>query len=266
MWSAGHSVGEFVTTVACLEDALKLRWQNADAWCRYRALWLSWLVVLISSHNFLHPSVTLVALAAIGRTAECCHFWEQQAIETVCQYIIASNVKTKALQVSSAFPLFNGASQSFHLARRWLTSSKSRDYIQFDWTWRGEIATPEYCVVSIQRPVQFAASMKTLEQEGYWSISKSVRADIAVHGSMCVSESVVAEFAPRSNQIGNSCWESEWAAVCGVAVDRRYLMLSIHKKRVVVLLIYPSNAWSAIGLRHQKMDINIEPKACGIRE
>ncbi|KAB8314799.1 type I polyketide synthase [Tolypothrix campylonemoides VB511288] len=249
----GHSVGEYVAAtvagVLSLEDALMLIAERARL---MQALPSNGAMVAVKASadfitQLLAPYGDLVAIAAINGPQSVVISGEQQAIETVCQLLTASEVKTKALQVSHAFhsPLMEPMVAEFRRVAGEISYSRPKVKIISNLTGlevSEEIATPEYWCRHIQCPVQFAASMKTLEEQGIEVFLEIGPKPILLGmGRMCVSES--GQLWLPSLRYEQSDWQQLLESLAqlyvrGVAVDWKAFDAEYPRNRVV-LPTYP---------------------------
>ena len=174
----GHSVGEYVAaTVAgvfSLEDGLKL---IAARGRLMQALPQNGEMVAVLSDSdtvatAIEPYGQQVAIAAVNGSQNLVISGESQAVRAVCADLEAQGVKTKALQVSHAFhsPLMAPMLADFQQVASKITYFAPQMKIISNLTGQlvtEEIATPEYWCSHILKPVQFAASMETLQHLGY---------------------------------------------------------------------------------------------------
>ncbi|MBV8886873.1 MAG: type I polyketide synthase [Chroococcidiopsidaceae cyanobacterium CP_BM_RX_35] len=174
----GHSVGEYVAAcvagVFSLEDGLKL---IAARGRLIQALPpLGEMVALMAAPGVVAAAVApygqQIAIAAHNGPSSVVISGEQQAVRAVCADLEAQGVKTKKLQVSHAFhsplmaPMVTEFQQvasevTYHVPQLKFISNLTGQLVS------QEIASPEYWCRHILSPVQFAASMETLQQQGY---------------------------------------------------------------------------------------------------
>ncbi|TBR56984.1 hypothetical protein B4U84_26490 [Westiellopsis prolifica IICB1] len=183
----GHSVGEYVAaTVAgvfSLEDGLKLVALRGRL---MQALSPNGEMVVVMADEIkvkaaielyvqnlaIARSAVPLAIAAINGPQNVVISGERQAVQTVVTILEAEGVKTTKLKVSHAFhsPLMKPMLAEFEKVARQVTYSSPQINLISNLTgqWaNAEIANPEYWLTHVLQSVQFAASMKTLYQEGY---------------------------------------------------------------------------------------------------
>ena len=173
----GHSVGEYVAAcvagVFSLEDALKLiaaRGRLMQALPQTGEM-VAVLADPTSVAAALEPYSSQVVIAAVNGPQSLVISGESQAVRAVCADLESRGVKTKPLQVSHAFhsPLMQPMLEEFRQVLSEVTFSTPRLKLTSNLTGlvSKEIATPEYWCQHVLKPVQFAASLKSLEQQGY---------------------------------------------------------------------------------------------------
>ena len=174
----GHSVGEYVAAcvagVFSLEDGLKLiaaRGRLIQALPQVGEM-VAVMADPASVAAAIAPYGQQIAIAAVNGSRSLVISGERQAVKAVSCDLEAQGVKTKALQVSHAFhsPLMapmvaefqQVASEiDYRVPQLKLISNLTGQLV------KEEIATPEYWCRHILSPVQFTASMETLQQQGY---------------------------------------------------------------------------------------------------
>jgi acyl transferase domain-containing protein/acyl carrier protein len=174
----GHSVGEYVAAcvagVFSLEAGLKL---IAARGRLMQALPQNGEMIAV----FADPAQVTVALAsyaqqvaiaAVNGPKSLVLSGERQAVRAVCATLAAIGVKTKALQVSHAFhsPLMIPMLAEFEKVASEVSYSAPQIKLISNLTGQligEEIASPDYWCRHILNAVQFAASMETLQQQGY---------------------------------------------------------------------------------------------------
>ena len=174
----GHSVGEYVAAcvagVFSLEDGLKLiaeRGRLMQALPRDGEM----VAVLASRAHVeaaIHPYRQAVSIAAVNGPQSLVISGQRQAITEVVATLEADGVKTKKLSVSHAFhsPLMEPMLAAFEEVVRRVNYSPPQIQLISNVTGKlatDEIATPEYWCRHIRRTVNFAASLNTLDQQGY---------------------------------------------------------------------------------------------------
>ena len=174
----GHSVGEYVAaTVAgvfSLEDGLKL---IAERGRLMQALPQDGQMVSVLADEqrvaaVINPYSKEVTIAAINGPESIVISGSNQGIEPVLEVLEAEGIKTKKLTVSHAFhsPLMKPMLEGFEQIAQKVTYSTPKISIISNITGSlvtEEICTSEYWCAHILQPVQFAASMETLTQQGY---------------------------------------------------------------------------------------------------
>ncbi|MEH2004545.1 SDR family NAD(P)-dependent oxidoreductase [Nostoc sp.] len=174
----GHSVGEYVAaTVAgvfSLEDGLKLIAQRGRL---MQALPSDgeMVAVLASEGKVLRaiaPYAQEVSIAAINGPESIVISGRQRAVRSIVADLEASGVKTTLLQVSHAFhsPLMELMLSDFQIFAENITFSPPQISLVSNVTGQlagDEITTPEYWCRHIRSTVRFAASMSTLQGQGY---------------------------------------------------------------------------------------------------
>jgi myxalamid-type polyketide synthase MxaB len=174
----GHSVGEY--TAACvagvfsLEDGLKLiaaRGRLMQALPKTGAM-----VALLADPGHvaeaIAPYADRVAIAAFNGAHNLVISGDRDAIQTICTTLEAQGVKTKPLQVSHAFhsPLMQPMLAEFRQIASEITYHAPQIKLVSNLTGHlitEEIATPDYWCRHVLSPVQFAASLLTLQEQGY---------------------------------------------------------------------------------------------------
>jgi malonyl CoA-acyl carrier protein transacylase len=174
----GHSVGEYVAaTVAgvfSLEDGLKLiaaRGQLMQALPENGAM-----VAIMADVAQVQAAIASVkqqlAIAAINTPTNVVISGEREAVETVVSILAVQGIKTTPLKVSHAFhsPLMAPMLGEYEQLLEQVKYSRPRIDLISNVTGElatKEIATKEYWLKHILEPVQFAASIETLHQQGY---------------------------------------------------------------------------------------------------
>jgi acyl transferase domain-containing protein/acyl-CoA synthetase (AMP-forming)/AMP-acid ligase II/SAM-dependent methyltransferase/acyl carrier protein len=196
----GHSVGEYVAaTVAgvfSLEDGLKLIAHRGRLMQKLPAD--GEMVAVMASEDkvnqLISPYKEKVALAAINGPESVVISGEAEAIKTIVNNLESQTIKSKRLQVSHAFhsPLMEPMLAEFDSVARTISYQTSRIPIVSNLTGKmagDEIATPGYWVRHISQPVQFAASMQTLQQQGYGIfVEIGAKPILLAMGQQCISD------------------------------------------------------------------------------
>lgn len=173
----GHSVGEYVAAtvagVLSLEDGLKLiaaRGRLMQALPQDGEM-----VALLASEEqalaAIAPYTAEVSIAAINGQESVVISGHREAISELVTNLEASGIKTKKLNVSHAFhsPLMQPMLAEFERVARQVKFSAPQIKLNSNVTGTlvtPEIATPEYWCRHVLKPVQFAASMAALAQQG----------------------------------------------------------------------------------------------------
>ncbi|MBD2091227.1 type I polyketide synthase [Microcoleus sp. FACHB-1515] len=174
----GHSVGEYaaacVAGVFSLEDGLKLiaaRARLMQALPKTGAM-----VALLADPGHvaetIAPYADRVAIAAFNGAHNLVISGDRDAIQTICTTLEAQGVKTKPLQVSHAFhsPLMQPMLAEFRQIASEITYHAPQIKLVSNLTGQlitNEIATADYWCRHILSPVQFAASLQTLQAQDY---------------------------------------------------------------------------------------------------
>ncbi|MBO3463651.1 type I polyketide synthase, partial [Aetokthonos hydrillicola] len=181
----GHSVGEYVAAVVAgifsLEDGLKLiatrgrLMQQLPSGGEMGSVLASQEQV----QSAIAPYADKVALAkpavgiaAINGPQSIVISGVGEAIQAICNGLEEKGIKTKPLQVSHAFhsPLMEPMLAEFEAVAKEVTYNQPQIPLISNVTGQQathEIATPEYWVNHIRKPVHFAQSMQTLYNSGY---------------------------------------------------------------------------------------------------
>jgi acyl transferase domain-containing protein/acyl carrier protein len=169
----GHSVGEYVAAcvagVFSLEDGLKL---IAERGRLMQALPPNGAMVAVMAaseevEQLIAPYGEKVQIAAINGPKSVVISGEQQAIDSVCQLLTESEVKTKRLTVSHAFhsPLMQPMVQAFKEVAKTVSYSKPQVQLVSNVTGNldsDEVTDAEYWCNHVLQPVRFAESMQAL--------------------------------------------------------------------------------------------------------
>ena len=196
----GHSVGEYVAaTVAgvfSLEDGLKLIAHRGRLMQKLPAD--GEMVAVMASEDkvnqLISPYKEKVALAAINGPESVVISGEAEAIKTIVNNLELQTIKSKRLQVSHAFhsPLMEPMLAEFDSVAKTISYQSSRIPIVSNLTGKiagNEIATPSYWVRHISQPVQFRASMQTLQQQGYGIfVEIGAKPILLAMGQQCISD------------------------------------------------------------------------------
>ncbi|NEO70920.1 type I polyketide synthase, partial [Moorena sp. SIO3H5] len=174
----GHSVGEYVAAcvagVFSLEDGLKLIAMRGKLMQQLPSG--GEMVSLLASESQVREAIgdysSQVTIAAINGPESIVISGESEAIAAICSKLEALGVKTKPLQVSHAFhsPLMEPMLAEFEAVANQITYSQPQIPLISNVTGKQvgeEITFAEYWVRHVRQPVEFAQSMKTLEEQGY---------------------------------------------------------------------------------------------------
>ncbi|MEH1847548.1 MAG: beta-ketoacyl synthase N-terminal-like domain-containing protein [Nostoc sp.] len=249
----GHSVGEYVgATIAgvfSLEDGLKLIAQRGRL---MQALPTDGEMVEVLAEPStvgaaIEPYKNQVSIAAVNGSNSLVISGKSEAIRAISAYLSAQGVKTKALQVSHAFhsPSMEPMLAEFQRVAREVIYSVPKVKIISNLTGlevSEEIATKEYWCHHILSPVQFAASMKTLELQGIEVFLEVGPKPILLGmGRQCVSESGqlwLPSLRPKQSDWQQLLKSLAQLYVRGVAVDWKAFDAEYPQNRVV-LPTYP---------------------------
>lgn len=174
----GHSVGEYVAAcvagVFSLEDGLKLIAARARL---MQALPSDGAMVAVFATQAqvevaIQPHEREVAIAAMNGPQSIVISGKRDVVETVIAELQTQGIKTKQLNVSHAFhsPLMEPMLAEFETIAATINFSSPRIKLISNVTGAlatDEIATPAYWCRHVRQPVQFAASMETLNNQGY---------------------------------------------------------------------------------------------------
>ena len=173
----GHSVGEYVAAcvagVFSLEDGLKLIAARGRLMQQLPAGGV--MVSLMASVEQVREAVSgrpEVAIAAINGPRSTVISGPEADVQAVAAQLQAIGVKHKPLQVSHAFhsPLLQPMIAEFEQVARQVNYSPPQLKLISNVTGRiatAEVATPDYWCRHILSPVNFAAGIETLRQQGY---------------------------------------------------------------------------------------------------
>ena len=172
----GHSVGEYVAAVVAgvfsLEDGLKLIAARGRS---MQALPPGGMVAAIADIATVEAAIVdcrEIAIAAINGTENIVISGSSAALQSVVATLTSQGIKTSFLNVSRAFhsPLMEPMLGEFEQIAKEITYNLPSIAIVSNITGKvvsEDFATPEYWCRHILNPVQFAAGMKTLQQEGF---------------------------------------------------------------------------------------------------
>ncbi|HAG79943.1 MAG TPA: hypothetical protein DCL61_01965, partial [Cyanobacteria bacterium UBA12227] len=175
----GHSVGEYVAAciagVFSLEDGLKL---IATRGRLMQGLPQHGMMVAVFAsegqvEKLIAPYQEQIAIAAINGSENIVISGERNAVQTVLEQLELAEIGFKPLQVSHAFhsPLMEPMLDQFEQVARQVKFAAPRLPFISNLTGQvlsaGEIPDANYWYRHLREPVQFAASMQTLQQQGY---------------------------------------------------------------------------------------------------
>ncbi|MBR8834203.1 MAG: SDR family NAD(P)-dependent oxidoreductase [Stigonema ocellatum SAG 48.90 = DSM 106950] len=174
----GHSVGEYVAAVSAgvfsLEDGLKL---IALRGCLMQKLPNGGEMVAVMTseekvRSVIEPLGEKVSIAAINGPVSIVISGAADAIHTICHRLESDGIKIEHLQVSHAFhsPLMEPMLTEFENVASSITYNKPCIPIISNLTGEQanvDIATPQYWINHVLKPVKFACGMETLEKIGY---------------------------------------------------------------------------------------------------
>ncbi len=174
----GHSVGEYVAAVVAgvfsLEDGLKLIAQRGRL---MQALPAGGnMVSAIASEQQIRAVIDSqapgVSIAAINGPESIVFSGKQEDVDAVATALEAQEIKIKHLSVSHAFhsPLMEPMLDEFKQVAQGISFAPPQIKLISNVTGTvvtDEIATPEYWCRHILQPVQFAASVESLKQQGF---------------------------------------------------------------------------------------------------
>jgi malonyl CoA-acyl carrier protein transacylase len=174
----GHSVGEYVAAcvagVFSLEDGLKLIVERGRLMQGLPQN--SEMVAVLADESYVTTAIQNytdeVSIAAINGPQNIVISGNRQAIKAIVVTMNAAGIKTKPLQVSHAFhsPLMEPILAEFKQVATKIIYAKPNIALVSNITGKfatADIATPDYWCHHLRQPVKFAASMATLEQQGY---------------------------------------------------------------------------------------------------
>ena len=173
----GHSVGEYVAAcvagVFSLEDGLKLiahRGRLMQTLPQIGSM-VSLLAPLERVKAALQPYKNEVAIAAINGRESVVISGKQEAINSICETLELEGIKTQKLPVSHGFhsPLMEPILAEFESIAQQVSFSIPHLQLISNLTGQvatNDIATPDYWVRHIRQPVQFAAAINGLAQQG----------------------------------------------------------------------------------------------------
>ncbi|EGJ31034.1 polyketide synthase module, partial [Moorena producens 3L] len=198
----GHSVGEYVAAcvagVFSLEDGLKLIAMRGQLMQQLPSG--GQMVSVMASESQVIEAIeeysSQVTIAGINGPESIVISGNSGAITTICDILKNMGIKTKQLQVSHAFhsPLMEPMLTEFEAVAKQVTYNQPKIPLISNVTGEevgAEITTAEYWVGHVRKPVRFAQSMKTLEEQGYETFLEIGPKPILLGmGRQCVTEDV----------------------------------------------------------------------------
>ncbi|QLE45712.1 type I polyketide synthase (plasmid) [Nostoc sp. C052] len=174
----GHSVGEYVAAciagVFSLEDGLKLIAARGRLMQELptQGTMVSLLAPIEQVQQAVAPYLKQVSIAAINSPQSTVISGQTATVQAIVTELEKLGVKSKQLQVSHAFhsPLMKPMVAQFESVARQITYHSPHLKLISNITGAiatSEVTTPEYWSRHILAPVNFAASMQTLHQQGY---------------------------------------------------------------------------------------------------
>ncbi|MEA5581854.1 SDR family NAD(P)-dependent oxidoreductase [Nodularia harveyana UHCC-0300] len=230
----GHSVGEYVAAclagVFSLEDGLKL---IAARGRLMQSLPLNGSMSAIMADentvlSAIQPYSGQISIAANNGIKSFVISGESQAIADVCQTLTEKGIQTKPLQVSHAFhsPLMEAMLGDFEQVAKTVKYSTAKIPLFSNLTGQiatADIATAEYWVDHICLPVQFAASMQLLHQQGYETfVEIGAKPTLIGMGRQCLPDDVgvwLASLHPKKDDRQQILGSLAALYVQGVAVN-----------------------------------------------
>lgn len=174
----GHSIGEYVAAcvagVFSLEDGIKLIAARARLMqgIKSHGKMVAVLTTEAKIQLDIAPYTNSVSIAAINGRENLVLSGDAEAIDSIVADLQSQGIKTKPLEVSQAFhsPLMQPIIGEFRQIAQTIRYSRPQLPLisNVSGTWvEAEIATPDYWVNHIQKPVQFAKSLTTAKQADY---------------------------------------------------------------------------------------------------
>ncbi|MEH2032453.1 MAG: SDR family NAD(P)-dependent oxidoreductase [Nostoc sp.] len=249
----GNSVGEYVAAVCAgvfsLEDGLKLIAARGRLIQQLptQGMMVSLLMPVAQVREIIAPYSEQVSIAAINSPHSTVISGQETAVKTIVSQLEKQGVKSKQLQVSHAFhsPLMKPMVMQFEEVARQITYHSPQ--LKFISNITGAIATeevmtPEYWCRHILAPVNFAASMQTLHQQGYEVFVECGPQPILLGmGRQCLSDERFT-WLP-SLRVGQEDWQQILQSLAdlyvrGVAIAWTGFYQNLHYRKVV-LPTYP---------------------------
>ncbi|MDZ8033647.1 type I polyketide synthase [Nostoc sp. DedSLP04] len=174
----GHSVGEYVAAciagVFSLEDGLKLIAARGRLMQHLatEGMMVSLFMPVAQVREIIAPYSEQLSIAAINSPQSTVISGQTATVQAIVTELEKLGVKSKQLQVSHAFhsPLMKPMVAQFESVARQITYHSPHLKLISNITGAiatSEVTTPEYWSRHILAPVDFAASMQTLHQQGY---------------------------------------------------------------------------------------------------
>ena len=249
----GHSVGEYVAAcvagVFSLEDGLKLIATRGRLMQQLPSGGA--MVSLMASAALVKDAIASqpeVAIAAINGPESTVISGPVAAVQTVVTQLDVAGIKSKTLQVSHGFhsPLMEPILAEFKQVAKQVSYSPPRLKLIFNVTGQvanQDIATPEYWCGHILSPVNFAAGMETLYQQGCEVLLECGLQPILLGmGRQCLPENI-GVWLP-SLRPGQEDWQQLLISlgemyVRGVKIDWQAFERDYPQRRKVTLPTYP---------------------------
>lgn len=213
----GHSVGEYVAAcvagVFSLEDGLKL---IAERGRLMQALPRGGEMVVVFADETrvaaaIQPYAPHVVIAALNGPECMVISGKSEAVRCVTESLRQEGIETKKVNVSHAFhsPLMKPMLPTFERIALEVSYSSPQIGLISNVTGgiiKDEIATPNYWLSHVQKPVRFATSMETLHQEQFQVfVEIGPKPTLLGMGRRCLPEGV-GIWLPSMRQ-GNSDWQ-----------------------------------------------------------
>ncbi|WP_218651874.1 type I polyketide synthase [Nostoc sp. C052] len=249
----GHSVGEYVAAciagVFSLEDGLKLIAARGRLMQQLptEGMMVSLLAPFAQVQQVTAPYSDWVSIAAINSPESTVISGQIDAVQAIVSQLEKLGVKSKQLEVSHAFhsPLMKPMLPEFELIARQITYHQPQLKFISNITGKiatSEVTTPEYWCRHILAPVNFAASMQTLHQQGYEVFLECGSQPILLGiGRQCLSDERFT-WLP-SLRVGQEDWQQILQSLAdlyvrGAAIAWTGFYQNLHYRKVV-LPTYP---------------------------
>jgi acyl transferase domain-containing protein/NAD(P)-dependent dehydrogenase (short-subunit alcohol dehydrogenase family) len=245
----GHSVGEYVAAclagVFSLEDGLKLvaeRGRLMQALPRNGTM-LAVMADEARVHELLEPHAQSVSVAAVNGPDSVVVSGARDSVESLRDNFESRGIRTTPLTVSHAFhsPLMEPMLEAFRRAAACVTYASPKCYMIANVTGdfaAADLATADYWVQQVRRPVRFADGIATLHRAGYeLFVEVGPKPILLGMGKQCLPEGTatwLASLRPQQDR-------RQWLRSLGELYARG---LSIHwsgfeRRRYVSLPTYP---------------------------